>query len=237
MMKVTKTLNLAIFTLIILTSTASVGVLPVRAELSPDAGIESEQFEVQQAENDRVAAEEAQKEKDAAEAKKAAEKKKADAAKKAAAAEAAKKAKAAAALKQKEEMEKKLGDVAVAVSSTLMASTLYQDNFSVAQKDVPQGLTPVVASEALSTKPGKSASVTIKTLPGATCNIDVYVVTRTPAVIAGLEDKTANEEGLCSWTWTTKSTTPRGSWGIRIMASKDGKSDDTWTTLNIGAVH
>src|SRR5262245_15737290 len=71
--------------------------LPVQAELSPDAGIESEQYEVQQAEDARIAAEEAQKAKEAEEQKKIEAQHKAEAKKKAEAAAAKKLADAEAA--------------------------------------------------------------------------------------------------------------------------------------------
>lgn len=228
--------NLAILALFSAFLTLMVGIAPVHAELSPDAGIESEEFELQQEEEARLAKEEADRLKAEEAARKAAEAKKL-AAKKAAEAAAAKaKAAAEAEAKRKAELAEKLGDAAVALSSTLTPVANYADNVSIAAKDLPQGLTPTIVSEALSTSAGKTASVTIRTLPGASCDIDVFVVNRTPLSLAGLENKVAGEDGLCSWKWTTKSNTPRGSWGVRILASKDGKSDDVWTTLNIGNV-
>jgi len=227
-------LNVAVFALFTLILTLGLKVAPVRAELSPDAGIATEAFQVQQAIDDQIAQDEAQKAKDAEEQKKADEKKKLDAKKKAAALEAKKKAQAEADAKAKAEAA---ANPKVEVKSELLAANLFGANVSMAQKDLPQGLTPVIMSEALSTNPGKAAAVTIKTLPGATCNIDVFVVTRTPVTWAGLENKTADENGECTWKWTVKPGTPRGSWGVRIIADKDGKTDDTWTTMNIGAVH
>ncbi|MFH0928324.1 MAG: hypothetical protein V1821_02505 [bacterium] len=124
----------------------------------------------------------------------------------------------------------------VEVATVVNPATL-GTNISVSSKDLPPGLTPVLVSGALSTKAGQAASVTVKTLPGAVCNIDIFVVTRTPVAWAGLGDKTADAEGLCSWKWTVKSGTKTGSWGVKIAASKDGFSDDVWTTMNVGNVH
>jgi len=223
-------LKIAIYS-VITTVFFGLGALPVKAELSPDAGIEVEEYQV--LEQERVK-QEAQAE---LEAKKKAE---AEAKKRAAIARAAK-------LKAEQEAERKrqaeklaalklTEEQAKIVAASIASPSTLGNNISIASKDLPAGLTPQIVSEALSVKAGQNASLTIKTLPGALCNIDVFVVNRTPVVLPGLEDKTADADGLCSWKWLVKSNTPRGSWGVKVAATSEGKSDDMWTTLNVGRV-
>lgn len=190
-----------------------------RAELSPDVGLEVEMIELQAKQAAEKARLEEAKQKAEAEKKLAAEKK----------------AKAEAAAKKKKEAEALAAKKAAEEAKLVVASTSI--NNPAVSNNAPVGLAPTIVSEALSVNPGQTAAVTVKTLPGAACDINVFVWTKVPVKADGLENKIADENGICSWRWVVAKNTMKGSWGVNILTKKDGEVADNWTTLNVGRVH
>ena len=72
-------------------------------------------------------------------------------------------------------------------------------------------------------KPGATASLTIQTLPGAACSIQVHYKSG-PSGAAGLGAKTADGSGNVTWSWKVGSSTAKGSWSIVVTSSLNGQS-------------
>jgi micrococcal nuclease len=68
---------------------------------------------------------------------------------------------------------------------------------------------------------GANATLTAKTLPGASCTIAVYYKSKSSA--AGLTPKAADGNGDVSWTWKVGASTTPGTWRIVVTAARDGK--------------
>jgi hypothetical protein len=75
------------------------------------------------------------------------------------------------------------------------------------------------ASLTESVQRGEDAEVVIDTGKAAECVIEVTYDTG-PSEDAGLGPKTANGEGLVSWSWTVDTTTPKGTYPIDITCFK-----------------
>ena len=72
-------------------------------------------------------------------------------------------------------------------------------------------------------KPGENSSVSIKTLPEASCVITVTyngVVSKD----SGLATKVADAYGAASWSWTVDKTTPVGKWPVKVLCSRNTSS-------------
>ncbi|MDN5275383.1 MAG: exported protein of unknown function [Candidatus Saccharibacteria bacterium] len=66
--------------------------------------------------------------------------------------------------------------------------------------------------------PGKNASITVRTLPEATCTIEVSyndVISKD----SGLSKKVADVYGLVSWSWTVDNTAAIGEWPVKVTCS------------------
>lgn len=75
--------------------------------------------------------------------------------------------------------------------------------------------TPLVA--------GSNASVAARTLPEATCSIEVtYNGMR--SADTGLAPKAADEFGTITWSWTVEKGQPAGKWPVWITCSQNGTS-------------
>jgi competence protein ComEC len=70
---------------------------------------------------------------------------------------------------------------------------------------------------------GSNASLTINTLPGATCSITVYYKSG-PSQAAGLGPQTAGSSGNVTWSWKVGSRTTPGTWSISVSATLNGQS-------------
>jgi hypothetical protein len=68
--------------------------------------------------------------------------------------------------------------------------------------------------------PGDNASVTIKTNPTSVCTISVIYNT-TASTDSGLKDKTADEFGIITWSWTVDSKAPVGKWPVKVTCSRE----------------
>lgn len=78
--------------------------------------------------------------------------------------------------------------------------------------------------------PGSSATVKVKTAPGADCYIAVeYKSGRSKA--KGLDPKKADAAGDVSWTWVVGPNTSSGQYPITVTASMDGQSATQITTF------
>ena len=77
---------------------------------------------------------------------------------------------------------------------------------------------------------GANASISIKTAPGATCHITVYYKSG-PSEAAGLEPKTSDQNGNCSWTWKVGTRTTPGDWKIVISVDGVGQTECYFTVI------
>ncbi len=70
---------------------------------------------------------------------------------------------------------------------------------------------------------GDRASLSARTVPGASCQITVSYKSG-PSSARGLSPGTADETGKVSWSWTVGSNTTPGSWPIVVVAASGGKT-------------
>lgn len=76
--------------------------------------------------------------------------------------------------------------------------------------------------------PGSDATLTVQTLPGAGCTITVHYKSG-PSRAHGLVPKTADRQGLVSWTWRVGTRTTPGTWPI-VVRCVLGSSEGTLET-------
>jgi hypothetical protein len=69
---------------------------------------------------------------------------------------------------------------------------------------------------------GGMGKLAAKTAPGATCNISV-VHKSSRLTAAGLGPKTADSNGIVSWTWKVGTKTTPGTWRIVVTATINGQ--------------
>lgn len=81
-----------------------------------------------------------------------------------------------------------------------------------------------VVSSTLNVTPGEYASITIKTIPGATGSIEVDYASG-PSQSKSLVDKTADSNGLITWRWEVGTHTTSGEWPVKVTVN-----GETWTT-------
>jgi hypothetical protein len=73
-------------------------------------------------------------------------------------------------------------------------------------------------------KRGEEATLKIITRPGVRCELQVLVYGPDTLPTEGLEAKTADGDGVCSWTWTVPESVVPGTWRYRIVAG-EGESE------------
>ena len=66
---------------------------------------------------------------------------------------------------------------------------------------------------------GNAAHATVRTLPGARCDIVVEYKSG-PSTAQGLDPKTASGSGEVSWSWMVGTRTTPGSWPVTVTCSK-----------------
>lgn len=66
--------------------------------------------------------------------------------------------------------------------------------------------------------PGDNASVIAKTVAGSTCTIKVEY-NKVASTDSGLKQKTSDEFGSISWSWTVEPTVPEGKWPVTITCA------------------
>ncbi len=101
------------------------------------------------------------------------------------------------------------------------------DHYPVIAEFVPEvsneGSLPLtIVSLTSPVSPGADATLRAKTIPNATCSIEVYYKTGLSEA-AGLETKSADASGDVSWTWRVGSGTAPGDWRIVVTATLDGQ--------------
>ena len=65
---------------------------------------------------------------------------------------------------------------------------------------------------------GEEATVTIRTRSGTRCELRVFIYGPATLPREGLQPTTANDEGLCSWTWTVPPEAVPGTWRYWVAA-------------------
>lgn len=99
-----------------------------------------------------------------------------------------------------------------------------------------------VSIESLSTPvpQGSSASISVKTTPGASCTVKA-TYGGANATDSGLIPKTADELGDIDWTWSVGESTPIGTWPVEVACTHNGQSavahDTIAVVANEPAVH
>jgi hypothetical protein len=72
-------------------------------------------------------------------------------------------------------------------------------------------------------KVGANTSMTIKTLPGSTCTI-TFIYNNIASKDSGLAQKTADDYGIVTWSWTVDSGVPVGTWPAKATCVYNKKS-------------
>jgi hypothetical protein len=83
---------------------------------------------------------------------------------------------------------------------------------------VQQPLPVTVISLTSPVSHGNAASITVRTAPEAACTITVTYKSG-PSRARGLDPKTADGNGVVSWTWIVGTRTTPGKWPIAVMCS------------------
>lgn len=86
--------------------------------------------------------------------------------------------------------------------------------------DAPVGI--VQESFTGSAAPGANATISIKTNPGAACQIAVKV-NNTPLPDTGLIPKIADEFGIVNWSWSIPANVVPGKWPVEITCANEAK--------------
>lgn len=71
--------------------------------------------------------------------------------------------------------------------------------------------------------PGSNASIIVRTSPGADCTISA-TYNKIPSKDSGLVNKTADEYGIASWSWTVEESAPLGKWPVKVTCTLGTKS-------------
>jgi hypothetical protein len=97
------------------------------------------------------------------------------------------------------------------------------DETSVAKPSPNAKESAAVQSLTSPVAPGDNASVAVRTLPDSACTITV-VYDKTASKDSGLGQKTADEYGLVSWTWTVEAAVPLGKWPVTVTCAYNNKT-------------
>ena len=71
--------------------------------------------------------------------------------------------------------------------------------------------------------PGENASITVKTLPTASCKI-VVEYNKVPSKDSGLVERVADEFGVIMWAWTVDPNAPFGKWPVTVTCTFNKRS-------------
>jgi len=77
--------------------------------------------------------------------------------------------------------------------------------------------------------PGRHASVTIQTAPGAKCSIEYITPSGRRSTAAGLTDQVADADGKITWTWLIGARTKPGTG--KVIVTGEGTSSSTDITI------
>jgi hypothetical protein len=96
----------------------------------------------------------------------------------------------------------------------------------------PKPLPVKVSKRTSSVRRNKTASVTIKTIKGSRCSIDVEYASGS-ATAKGLDAKKANSSGVITWKWKVGSNTTRGTWPIEIYCTLGERAGSVSTQFKV----
>ena len=103
---------------------------------------------------------------------------------------------------------------------------------STTSTTVPSSLAINVVSLTSPISRGATATLAIKTTPGAQCTITVNYKSG-PSSASGLGPKTAGLDGTVTWSWKVGSSTTPGTWSIVVTASAGGKTVTKTTPFQV----
>lgn len=63
--------------------------------------------------------------------------------------------------------------------------------------------------------PGTNAAISVRTKPDSICKISV-IYDKVSSTDSGLIDKTADEYGMASWSWSVGDSVPIGKWPVKV---------------------
>ena len=78
--------------------------------------------------------------------------------------------------------------------------------------------------------PSDSATLTVRTIKGSTCSIDVQYDSGSSQA-AGLDEQDTGDGTLVTWTWTVGSNTAAGRWPIYVTCVKDDRIGKLLTSI------
>lgn len=78
--------------------------------------------------------------------------------------------------------------------------------------------------------PSDSATLTVRTIKGSTCSIDVQYDSGSSQA-AGLDEQDTGDGTLVTWTWTVGSNTAAGRWPIYVTCVKDDRTGKLLTSI------
>ena len=96
----------------------------------------------------------------------------------------------------------------------------------------PKPLNVKTTARTKSVRRGGTASVTIRTTPGARCLISV-VYPSGPATAGGLDARKAGKTGFVVWTWKVGAKTTKGSMPIYVTCSLRDRTGDVTTSFMV----
>ena len=67
-------------------------------------------------------------------------------------------------------------------------------------------------------QPGNNTSLTVKSMPGASCAIRV-MYDKMPSTDSGLKPQIVDDFGTATWTWTVEPTAPLGTWPMEVTCT------------------
>jgi hypothetical protein len=78
--------------------------------------------------------------------------------------------------------------------------------------------------------PSDSATLTVRTIKGSTCSIDVQYDTGS-SLAEGLDEQDTGDGTLVTWTWVVGSNTAAGRWPIYVTCVKDERTGKLLTSI------
>ena len=79
---------------------------------------------------------------------------------------------------------------------------------------------------------GGTATVTISTTKGSSCDIDVVYYSGSSDA-KGLETKTADSKGVVTWKWMVGRKTTKGKWPVTISCALGDRTGDAETSVTV----
>lgn len=115
-------------------------------------------------------------------------------------------------------------------STTTSAPTTNKPSFLTPHK-LPDNVAIGSSIQSISSpvSPGDNASLTVRTTESAVCSVKIIHLDSSQKELArvtdsGLSDKTADEFGMLTWTWTMPSDAATAKWTADVYCSRGDKS-------------